>query len=426
MGSETVSPENFAERIIWFTITRTYLFYLFGACYFIAPVIGWSMVGYLCYQMYVQTDKTPEVERIKIPITVWVWIFSMIVMEIALIMGHLDFNLGTGKLIKSTVGWFKGWALLAVFPLIGCLNIRPRLIYQAACVVCKHTLILLPFLYLASIIGLPADLYVSPLKVVGPSNDFYTVSFYGRGPDGAVRWRLFTPWGPALGFIANIYFIFAIEMKGTRWFWYGVCGSVAMCLVSKSRLALVSILVVYSATWLLSRLTKPSVLRIMAAGITVIGISAPFLIETISVMKAKFSAARADSSRVRAALGRIAKDRWQREAPIWGHGIVEKGPHITEHMPIGSHHSWFGLLFVKGMVGFLALMIPMLWSFIELVIKAQTDQEARVALSMVLILFLYTFGENLEILAYLFWPALVVMGIAFKTPMKNPLKDPLP
>jgi hypothetical protein len=102
--------------------------------------------------MYVQTDKTPEVERIKIPVTVWVWIFSMIVMEIALIMGHLEFNLGTGKLIKSTVGWFKGWALLAVFPLIGCLNIRPRLIYQATCVVCKHTLILVPFLYLAAII----------------------------------------------------------------------------------------------------------------------------------------------------------------------------------------------------------------------------------------------------------------------------------
>ena len=29
-----------------------------------------------------------------------------------------------------------------------------------------------------------------------------------------------------------------------------------------------------------------------------------------------------------------------------------------------------------------------------------------------LILFLYTFGENLEILAYLFWPALIVMGSA--------------
>lgn len=29
-------------------------------------------------------------------------------------------------------------------------------------------------------------------------------------------------------------------------------------------------------------------------------------------------------------------------------------------------------------------------------------------------LFLYTFGENLEMLAYLYWPALVIMGIALK------------
>ena len=31
---------------------------------------------------------------------------------------------------------------------------------------------------------------------------------------------------------------------------------------------------------------------------------------------------------------------------------------------------------------------------------------------MVLTLVLYSFGENLEILAYLYWPALVVIGMA--------------
>ena len=31
---------------------------------------------------------------------------------------------------------------------------------------------------------------------------------------------------------------------------------------------------------------------------------------------------------------------------------------------------------------------------------------------MVLVLALYSFGENLEILAYLYWPALIVIGKA--------------
>jgi hypothetical protein len=116
---------------------------------------------------------------------------------------------------------------------------------------------------------------------------------------------------------------------------------------------------------------------------------------------------------VRETLGRIAVDRWQSEAPIWGHGTVERGPHVAEFMPIGSHHTWFGLLFVKGIVGFTALAIPFLCSLIDLVIKSQTSATARVGLSMVCILFLYTFGENLEILAYLYWLALIMMGVAF-------------
>jgi len=68
------------------------------------------------------------------------------------------------------------------------------------------------------------------------------------------------------------------------------------------------------------------------------------------------------------------------------------------------------------------LAIPLLWSFIELLLKAQTSRPARTGLGMIMLLFLYTFGENLEILAYLFWPGLVLIGIAHKEPFRNPLK----
>ena len=137
----------------------------------------------------------------------------------------------------------------------------------------------------------------------------------------------------------------------------------------------------------------------------------------------KFSEARADSSRVRNDLKSIAGHRWETEAPIWGHGVVEPGPHAVEYMPIGSHHSWYGLLFVKGIVGLYSLLIPMVISFVVLLIKAQRYAVAEAGLAMVLILFLYTFGENLEILAYLYWPGLIVMGMGFQVsgkPLVNP------
>jgi len=420
MDTETLAPKNFAERIIWYSITRTYLFYLFGALYILAPVIGWVLLVYLGIQLYKQTPLTPSHERIVIPVGVWVWVAAMVMMEVALLVGHADYDLGLGKTIKSTIGWAKGWALLAVFPLIGCLPIRAELIYKATAIVCLHTLILMPFLIMAYLLGLPQDLYVSPLKIVGgPGPEYFTVTLYGINPDGTPRWRLFTPWGPALGFVANFYFIFALQLKGTRWFNFGVIGSVLMCLVSKSRLALVCIAIVGISSWALSRLTNIRILATFSMASILGGINAPSIFQMLDDFNQKFKAARADSSRVRSALGRIAKDRWENEAPIWGHGIVEKGPHLVEYMMIGSHHTWYGLLFVKGIIGFIALAIAMTYSFIELVIKAQQNSTCRVGLSIVLILFLYTFGENLEILAYLYWPALVVLGISLKQTTSN-------
>jgi hypothetical protein len=85
----------------------------------------------------------------------------------------------------------------------------------------------------------------------------------------------------------------------------------------------------------------------------------------------KFKEARAESTRVRQTLKEIAGYRWKTEAPIWGHGVVEPGPHLVEYMPIGSHHTWYGLLFVKGIVGLFALAVPMALSFLVLLFKAQ-------------------------------------------------------
>ena len=133
-----------------------------------------------------------------------------------------------------------------------------------------------------------------------------------------------------------------------------------------------------------------------------------------------FIGARADSSRVRSALARIAYHRWETEAPLFGHGAVERGSHLVEFMPIGSHHTWYGLLFVKGAVGFLALVLPLAWSFFELLAKAQRDAVARAAFGMVLVFIFNSFGENLEILAYLAWPGLLVIGIASRRKLMTP------
>ena len=417
-----IQPENFPERVVWYAMTGTYIWFLLGATYIVGSVIGWILFFYLVLKLWFQDENTPPEERIVIPWITWVWIIGMLIMEVALIMGHLDFNLSMGQMIKSSIGWAKGWALIALYPLAGCLNIRLELIYRAVCVIGLQTLFLAPLLIIAPIVGLPTVLYVSPLKVVGAGlgSTFFDVSLYQVDFDGQIRQRLFTPWGPALGFVANIYFTLSMREKNKKWRWYGMIASAYMSQICKSRLAQVAILSTPILIFFLSRLLRPYI--VMASGIISVatGILATNILNFLDEFWKKFKAVRADSSRVRAALKQIAFDRAAKEAPIWGHGIVERGPHAVEFMPIGSHHTWAGLAFVKGMVGFYAMAIPMILSFFVLLIKAQKSKEAATGLAILFILFLYTFGENLEILVYLYWPGMIAMGIAFK-PISRPL-----
>ncbi|MDO6563775.1 O-antigen ligase domain-containing protein [Amphritea sp. 1_MG-2023] len=408
MATQALTPANTEERLVWVALTATYPLYFIGALYISGPVLAW-----LLFALVLKRSRQPQ-GLAPIPLATWLWICGMLLMLLALIVGHLDWQLGLPKLIKSSIGWAKGWALLALFVLAGSLSIRPQIVYRAAMVVCLHTLCLLPLFIFAWLLGLPGTPYVSPLKVIGgPGPEFFAVSLYEIDPgSGLPRWRLFTPWAPALGFVANIFFLFAMQEKERQWRWIGICASIAMILMSQSRLAAVSLIVLAGLPLAFSILRGPRLFILASAASTVFALIGITLLQMASDFWESFKGARADSTRVRATLARIAIQRWRDEAPIWGHGIVERGPHLVEYMPIGSHHSWYGLLFVKGIVGFAALAIPLLGSLLLLGLNARHDPLIRTGFSACALLMLYTFGENLEILAYLIWPALLLIGIA--------------
>jgi hypothetical protein len=411
-----MKPINFPERIIWYSIIGTYGFYVIGGLYIVGSIIGWILLIYLCKKLWNQTQATPPDERITIPLTTWIWIGGMLLMELALIIGHYNFDLNPSLVIKSSIGWAKGWALLAVFPLVGVLKIRPQLLWRAACIVCFQTLLFSPIFILAYLLHLPEMPYVSPLRIVGgPSDEFFALRLYEIDPSNALpRWRLFTPWAPALGFMGNVYFFMALQETNKKWRWIGIAGSIFMCVICASRLALLSITIVFFLTWVLTNLARPVVLIALGFSSFITSLITTTLLRSYDAFQQKFTEARPGSSRVRQTLAKIALERSWNEAPVWGHGVVEQGPHLVEYMPIGSHHTWYGLLFVKGFVGVIALAFPMLYSFLYLLVKAQKSETAKVGFSMLLVLFLYTFGENLEILSYLYWPGLVIMGMAFK------------
>lgn len=412
MASSAHHPETPAERLISFTIEWTWLLWLVGGLYIAGPALGWTLGAMAALALYLGRAQHSA------PGPVIVWLTGMLAMLLILWVGHANFDLGTGQTIKSSIGWAKGWALIALFPLAGAiLPVRLEVIYRAICRLGLYTLLILPILLAAPFIGLPELLWVSPLSVIGGSGpEYFAVQLYTIEPGvGSARWQFFAPWSPAAGMIGVIYVLLAWREKHPGWRAVGVAGGLALAIFSQSRLALVCLAAIAPIVWSAGRMDRDWLWLLAAPVVLLLGLFGPTLIDLADTAMTEFSAARADSSRVRAALGRIAIDRWQAEAFWFGHGIVENGPHLVEFMPIGSHHSWYGLLFVKGLLGVIALAVPLGVTLIALLGKARRSRSVRTGLAMTLVLLLYSFGENLEILAYLYWPALVVMGASLRS-----------
>jgi hypothetical protein len=310
-----------------------------------------------------------------------------------------------------------------LFPLAGALlKIRAAVISRAVCVLGLQTLIATPFLLATVSLGLPEPLYVSPLHLlVGSEAVFFAVNA-AVSDYGSLGFRLqfFAPWAPAAAFFASVAFMLALFERHRGWRFVGMAAAVVMCVFSLSRMSLIAIPVATVGIIAISQMSRPFLLA-FAAPLLAIGIAyAEPIAQMAEEAEAAFTGARAESSRVRATLQRIAYHRWQTEAPIFGHGAVERGPHLVEYMAIGSHHNWYGLLFVKGIVGFIACLVPLLMSLGEAVAKAQRDRVAKCGLGVLLVMTLFSFGENLESLAYLIWPGLLMLGIVARRRFRHP------
>ncbi len=426
MATHRIIPENPEERLIFAALVWAWGFYVLGAMYLIGPLLAVSLMGIYVWRSFSSSWDISRGRKPQVPAGVVVWWIGMGMMLLSLLVAHIAWELGFGQTLKSSIGWLKGWAMLAMFPFAGaCLRIRPQLVIRAAGWFGLQTLILMPFLILAGIAHLPSKLYISPLQAIGgPGPEFFSVYLYIVDPsDNSLRWQFVAPWAPAAGMMGNMLFVLAMHERARFFKVVGIIVSVMICLMTRSRMAELFLVIYPPLIWSLSRLSRPWLLAVGGGVSAIIGLLADTVIDTIQSAVSAFRSARMDSTRVREALGRIAVARWQEDAPIWGHGVVVRGTHFVEFMPIGSHHTWYGLLYVKGIVGLVALLGPLLWTVFEMLILAQITRIGRLGLTMTLMVIFYSFGENLEILAYLIWPALLLIGSAMKRGISPAVRD---
>lgn len=407
--------QNPIERLIYRTLTMTWPLYAIGSLYVVGPVLAWVLGGLVAVILYFGAAVRPDMRATgPVPPVVWAWMIGMAVMLVALWIGHIDWNLGLNKTIKSSIGWAKGWALLALLPLAGAvLPIRREVIVRAQCIVGLWTLLITPLLLAAPHIGLPSHLFTSPLKVIGgPGPEFFSVVlFTWDSADWTPRWQFFAPWSPFAALLGVIMVLFALEEKCIKWRSIGLVAGMVMIFASKSRMGLVGLVACTIGPRMMPLLLRGWAWQVVAGLTASLAVVGETLVNTANHAVSTFKGARADSTRVRETLQRIASERWQNEAFWFGHGTVHPGSHAVEYMPIGSHHTWFGLLFVKGVVGMLSLLVPFVWQTLLAMKDAATSTRGRLPMGIMMTLTLLSFGENIEIEAYLLWPALLMLGI---------------
>ncbi len=410
-----MSPQNPAESLLYKALIWTWPFYAIGALYAVGPVLGWTAGALALLAAYLGPAMREDLQpATTVSGLIWIWGLGMAVMLLALWVGHLDWGLGTKQTIKSSIGWAKGWALLALFPLVGAiLPIRRTLLIRGQCVVGAWTLALAPILLIAPYIGLPEKIFTSPFKVLGgPGPEYFSVYFFTYDPSSwTPRWQFYAPWSPFAALLGVIMVLFAMEEENRNWKAAGIAAGVLMILASKSRMGLVGLVACTVGPRLLPLVLKGWAWHVTAALTASLAVVGTALLSFVQNGITAFKEARANSTRVRETLQRIAEERWQNDAFWFGHGTVQPGPHLVEYMPIGSHHTWFGLLFVKGVVGFLALAVPLGLHICVVMADAARNPRGRLPLGILMTMVLLSFGENIEIEAYMLWPGLVMLGV---------------
>lgn len=420
----SIQPQNLEETLIWYTITGTWWLYILGAPSIWVPGLVWFLAIRLLFKWWSQDEQTPEAERVTIPLTIWIWIAGMVIVWFALLMGHLEWDLGTYKILTGTFVWTRSFAMMALLPLVGCLKIRPVIIYRSLCILCLQTLPVLLFCLAFYLRGKYLSSFVAPLGYLlapGPNKEAYTVQLFYRDwtSDGQFRLNLFTPVANALGLTSALYFFLVSQEPNKLLRFISMGTAAAMVVGSGSRMPSFCIMLVPILTFYLSFITRPYVLIFSGIGSCIAGMYAPALIDWLQTFwDQKINSFRASSAVVRSRVRDFALQLWE-DSPLWGYGVVEpKGPQYTDNIPVGTHHQWAGLLYRHGLIGCVAFLIPFVWSFLDLLIRAQRSAIARVALCIYVTLAISTFAAELEGASVLFAPAMIFTGMAFNEKLR--------
>ena len=394
---------NLEERLIYWSICLIYLWYLTGTLFIVSIFTAFFLLARLFY-LYLKGQVTISTGSL-------LWGVSALLLLIENIVSNLENETNTLQIVIRSISFLTNIGFIGLVPLLGNLPIRKEVVVRAACHLMLQSMVLFPLFVLAASMKFTG--YLSPfvkfdsIFKAGPIN--FQIAFYNELEPW--RFKMFAPWCPALGFIACQYF-FICQQETTRLYrWIGMIGSTFLVLISFSRLGLFVIPLPLAIGYLKGNYRKLEGWWGFYIGLLLSLIGE--IKEQVKDIADGLNSARSSSSLIRERLRNIAYERALEDNLWWGHGGQEKGGPILAKMPIGSHHTWYGLLFTNGLLGVLLLAIPYLVSLLYFYKREQ------LAFNLLLVFGMYSIGETWGSLSYLSIPALLLIGQGFKDESVN-------
>lgn len=410
------STLSLAERVVYWTIVLTPLWWLLGIQPIFYPVV---IAGLLL--IHLDTDK---LVRETLPACVWAWFAMAIAMMWTAILGlnEMGWNLQTAA--AAAVTFLKSYFLIfACLALPFWSRVRVQVVVRAISWMATSYLATITIQITMLFLKIGGSGYTPPLARLLPGDKgSLRVSFAVPSSFLGIplpRTVLYTPDPPILGVCAVLCFLICLTEPNRRLRTLALISSVAALLVSASRSALVGLpLAILLGVCFQSGLFRQMSLWLSSLTLLLCSVLGLTLNELIQRPIDAFNQARASSSSERALVVRKTLEAWQ-ESPWLGWGVIRGSAHLYEdaYIGLGSFSTYAAVLYLHGIVGFVVLMVAMLLTLFAFYTPAlQGNDACKWGFAGLLVLYVLCNATPLSWMAVYLWFFFVWLGaVLFET-----------
>lgn len=393
-------PSGPVEHVVFWGMLSPFLLYFSGLEPLRIPLTVWPAI-LISFALVLKSSR-------PISWLSWLWLACMSGLLIQQVFFFQKYDVGGWTL----PGWFLGLGIAGVLPMVGQF-VRPQVVYFAAALLGIQALIYCAIAGIAVQAGFEPH-YRSPL----PQFDILESAYYNvrltqssSADDAEQRLIAFAPYATSAGATACFFAILTLGARASWFKWTGLAGWLLLLLLARARTGIICTAVAIAFFHLLS-IRRRYLLLIAGAGVIVLSAFAGPITRGAEEARDYLHALRWDSSLDRNNLKSIALSGWRYgERPALGNGTSIPGGAVVTHVPIGTHDSLAGGLFLRGALGVSLMLLPILVTLVFGSVSG-TSPTHRIVAASAAVMVIYTYSQTLTEIFMFMWPLFLLIGAA--------------